>query len=633
MKTRLLPLLVTACFLAITACGGGDGASNTGAGTTVAAPSITTQPATASAAVGSSASFSVVATGGGTLSYQWYYNGSAVAGATGTSHTITAVTTAHAGNYHVVVTNSAGSATSNTAALTVTSTGGGGSSGTGESWNIATGANPADAIANYDFAFKVSIDLSTLSITTSSARLLSGTTTAGVTPITLDGTQVITITQDALGLSIDSSDLPADTLVEFALSGSYAGSVTLLGDSVTRLALNGAIIASPDGPALNIQSGERTFIVLGDGSLNRLTDSTQWSSRSLPDGSAMDLKATLFGEGALILSGGGQLEIEASTRHALASDDHVRLTDGTLSIVAHAKDGIRANDAFILDGGTLSIATDSGAGKGIKVEGKEDDDTPLGFIAINAGTLSINSYDKAITASWEAEDDAETTTTADDPDPRVTINGGTLVISTFGTPFETATDSLSPEGIESKTVLTINGGNISIDATDDALNAGTSIVINDGRVYARSSRNDAVDSNGTLTINGGLIVAEGATGPEGGFDCDQNTFKVTGGIFVGTGGRNSSVTRSASTQNTVALQNGTANSQLVIRDASGKVAFAYTLPKASPAILIGTPALQTGTTYTVASGGTVAASTENFHGLLVGATTHSGGTTLSTFTP
>ena len=63
--------------------------------------------------------FSVSATGTGTLSYQWRRNSFVLLGATNSSYTIDPVNVIHAGNYDVVVTNLCGSTTSATASLTV----------------------------------------------------------------------------------------------------------------------------------------------------------------------------------------------------------------------------------------------------------------------------------------------------------------------------------------------------------------------------------------------------------------------------------------------------------------------------------------------------------------------------------
>ena len=87
-------------------------------------PSITAQPADQSILAGQTATFSVVATGTTPLTYQWQKNGAAISGATGTSYTTAAETTADSGaTFAVVVTNAAGSVTSRAAKLTVTAAG------------------------------------------------------------------------------------------------------------------------------------------------------------------------------------------------------------------------------------------------------------------------------------------------------------------------------------------------------------------------------------------------------------------------------------------------------------------------------------------------------------------------------
>ena len=94
------------------------GWSNPAAG----APVITTQPANQTVKAGATATFSVVANGTGPLSYQWYRGGAAIGGANSAGYTTPAATAADNGaTFHVVVSNSAGHATSGTATLVVTS--------------------------------------------------------------------------------------------------------------------------------------------------------------------------------------------------------------------------------------------------------------------------------------------------------------------------------------------------------------------------------------------------------------------------------------------------------------------------------------------------------------------------------
>ena len=83
------------------------------------APSINSQPKSLSVKVGSSARFSVTASGTN-LSYQWSKNGSTIKGATGASFNIVSVKTMDAGSYTVRVTNTAGSVLSSAAKLAIT---------------------------------------------------------------------------------------------------------------------------------------------------------------------------------------------------------------------------------------------------------------------------------------------------------------------------------------------------------------------------------------------------------------------------------------------------------------------------------------------------------------------------------
>jgi hypothetical protein len=84
------------------------------------APTITVQPTNATVTLGQTATFSVTATGSGTAGYQWQKNAANIPGATSSSYTTPATTAADSGStFDVVVSDSAGSITSNPATLSV----------------------------------------------------------------------------------------------------------------------------------------------------------------------------------------------------------------------------------------------------------------------------------------------------------------------------------------------------------------------------------------------------------------------------------------------------------------------------------------------------------------------------------
>jgi hypothetical protein len=82
-------------------------------------PSITSHPSSQTVFVGQSVCFSVSASGSTPLSYQWQRDSVDIPGATSPTYCFTAQASDNGAQYRCVVTNSCGSATSNSATLTV----------------------------------------------------------------------------------------------------------------------------------------------------------------------------------------------------------------------------------------------------------------------------------------------------------------------------------------------------------------------------------------------------------------------------------------------------------------------------------------------------------------------------------
>ncbi len=97
----------------------GDGGYILHSGVGAGVPNLVTQPAGLRRAVGQEAVFKVSASGAPPLSYQWYHDDQAIAGATNDSYRIAEVKTADAGRYHVTVSSPLGSVTSDKATLEV----------------------------------------------------------------------------------------------------------------------------------------------------------------------------------------------------------------------------------------------------------------------------------------------------------------------------------------------------------------------------------------------------------------------------------------------------------------------------------------------------------------------------------
>ncbi|GGH83240.1 hypothetical protein HNQ91_006009 [Filimonas zeae] len=437
------------------------------------------------------------------------------------------------------------------------------------------GYDADDLIENSTFS-------STVTITFGSTITISNPlSAAGVTVAESGGDVIVTSTAKA---------------VEYVLAGATtSGSVKIYSDNKCKLTLNGVSITNNDGPAINIQSSKRAFVVLADGTTNTLTDAANYTAAG-----DEDMKGTFFSEGQLVFSGSGALTIKGNYKHGIASDDYVRIRSGNITIAGAVKDGIHTNDAFIADGGNLTVTA---ASDGIDCE--------EGYVIINDGVFTLNTVDDGIAASYE---DTDTSIT-----PYVTINGGTITVK-----------SSAGEGIESKSVLTINAGNISTVTADDGLNAGTAIYINGGYLYSRSTGNDAMDSNGIFTITGGQVIAIGAGAPEAGIDCDARTLKITGGMLVGIGGATSAPGATASTIRSVIAGSGTAGQIVHIEAADGTEALTFEAPVAYSTLLFAGSKLKAGTAYTLYKGGVVAGGS-SFNGLYTSGT-YTRGTVGGSFT-
>jgi Abnormal spindle-like microcephaly-assoc'd, ASPM-SPD-2-Hydin len=173
----------------------------------VVPPTITTQPASQTVALNQAALFSVVASGTGPLTYQWQKSGLAISGATASTYTTPATTSADNGSqFTVVISNSSGKVTSAAAMLTVKSAGQLSASPTSLSYgnvNVGTGVMLPVTVTN------------------------SGGTSVSISGVTLSGAGVsVSGVSSGLIIAAGNSALINVTFAPSA-SGTLSGSVTI----------------------------------------------------------------------------------------------------------------------------------------------------------------------------------------------------------------------------------------------------------------------------------------------------------------------------------------------------------------------------------------------------------------------
>ena len=271
--------------------------------------------------------------------------------------------------------------------------------------------------------------------------------------------------------------------VKFVVSGKTDnGSLKFYGDKRFQVLLNGAEITNPNGAAINNQGGKTFYVVLADGTVNRLQDGENYTMVD-----EEDQKAALFSEGQIVFSGHGELSVIAVGRGGIRSDDYIRIRPGVrIYVNSSALDGLRANDGIIVDGGVVNIVTTGVGAKGVRSGGE---------MKVNGGRLiAVNDGDTRV----ETDENDTTACAALYCDTLLTVNAGILKFKATGD---------GGKGLNAKHNVIIAGGSFQAVATGTRENKkpkGVKIdgnfAISGGYFYAYSRRSDPLEVNGTLQV-------------------------------------------------------------------------------------------------------------------------------------
>ena len=419
--------------------------------------------------------------------------------------------------------------------------------------------------------------------------------------------------------------------VSGTLSDGYI-SVDAYDSSKVWIKLNGVNITSSDNACIRVEEADKVFLTLAEGSENFLTSGAEFSEAALAEGTG----GAIFARDDLTFNGSGSLTIVSGYKHGIDANDDLILTGGAISVTAPT-DGLHANDSLrIMDTDLTINAEDDGL-----VVSKEG-----GYLVIESGNISITSGDDAIHTAGD-----------------ITISGGVINISAGDDGIHSDTNVLINdgtiniencyEGIEAITI-DIAGGDITINPTDDGLNAnggsdafgmpgggfgrggwgqstetaaetptaaaeeedeetwvrisgGSLTIINED---ARDA--DGIDSNGDLYITGGTIrVSLPGGGSNNSIDYGSESggkALISGGNLVAAGGAMMAENFDESSEQPVIMYNLTetveGGTEVLVLDADGNEILSYTPPQSFNSIFLSCPEMKVGETYTVIIGET-----------------------------
>ena len=501
---------------------------------------------------------------------------------------------------------------------------------------------------------------------------------------------------DSSSVSVDGSVVSILAAGTYRVSGTLTDGQLAVdpgkGEAVT-LILDGVSIDNADGSPLAILSGKLAEIVLNDGSVNTLSDGSVYV---FPDAATDEPNATLYSKADLVISGGGTLNIIARYNDGISSKDTLTILSGTFNVQA-ADDGIRGKDSLTIRGGTFTIESGGDALKSdndtdialgfIRIDGGTFKLTAAGDgiaaetnVVISDGTFSLVSgggyqaaatddvSTKGIKAGVLVQIDGGTVTidASDDAvhsDGSIVINQGDLTLSsgddavhaetTLGINAGTITVLASYEGLEAADI-NINDGSVMITSNDDSINisngasastggwgafpgggtsSGGKLTINGGNVFISTVRGDSLDANGSIEINGGLILINGTVANDNGTIDADGTFVINGGELIAVGSSGMAMApNTSSKQNSVVvtISGGTAGSPINISDANRNSLMTFVPTTSWSTMYYSSSELKLGETYTLSIGGTV--SGDEIFGYYADGGAYSGGSSSGTFT-
>lgn len=429
------------------------------------------------------------------------------------------------------------------------------------------------------------------------------------------------------GVTVENGNITITSAGSYIISGTLTdGSIKVncSEKGTVRLILNGASISSSSTAPVVVEEAKKVLVTLADGTTNTITDKTR---QSVDD---EDFSSAVYSKADLVFNGSGTLNVNAGYRNGIKSTDDLKVVSGTFNITSN-EDGIIGKDLLGIKDGKFTIksgsdgmkSTDTDTSKGnIVITGGEFDITASNDgihcnedILISGGNLTISSGDDGVHADDNLQVDGGTIDIKKCCEGlegvQITLNYGdiSIVASDDGI---NAADGSSSSGMgmggfgggqnggfgggqasssDSSVLLTINGGNIFVNAGGDGLDSNGNIVMNGGNVTVlgpTSDGNTALDFDGTFTINGGVLMAFGSSGM-----LETPTSAQNGCCIVTT------------------LGTVSANSAFSLTDSSGNVIMSYTPTKNYASAIVYSSDIKNGSTYTVTAGSTTQSITVN----------------------
>jgi hypothetical protein len=431
---------------------------------------------------------------------------------------------------------------------------------------------------------------------------------------------------DTKGIKADAGVSVNGGVIEMTVSGAQSKGISSKAD-ITVAGGNLSVVAS----------GATVLEPVGSGYDPSYCTAVKSDANIIVTGGTIQIESGKTSDGGKGLSADGNISISNGTIHIVTAGDGKVYASETGASDSYTSACIKSNQNIALLGGKITCSSSGTGGKGIDADGSivigvANADGNNGDLLLTVGTSGARFLVSGSSSGGGGRPGAGFGGNGGDyANPKaikcegdMTVNSGTVVINCTQT-------SEGGEGMESKGALTVNGGNISIYSYDDCINGGTSVTINGGNIFVAARGQDAIDSNGSLVINGGLTIANGVRGDGESFDGQTGRYPINGGVIVGTCGNLMEVPTGP--QRAVIYSRATAGGDICIKNAAGETILLFRVPVISGAssgasviVIFSDPRLVSGN-YTLLYNGKIEGGA-NYNGYITGGA-YSGGASKS----
>lgn len=315
------------------------------------------------------------------------------------------------------------------------------------------------------------------------------------------GATVITLADGASTVEGDGAAVKDDVITVEA-GGSYVvrGALTdgqlrvESNDSETvRLVLDGITIHSESTAPLFIKKSAKTIVTLAANSQNVLSDS---ENAVYEDETDQEPSGALFSKSDLTINGDGALTVTAAFNDGIVSRDGLKIAGGAVSVTA-ADDAVMGRDYVLVGGGVWKL---DAAGDGIKSTNDAGDG--VGYIRVEGGSITVVSDKDGVQAQTALDiSGGKLDITAGGGSSQGTANQN----NDFGWGYQSTDTESVGKGLKAGGDIAIAGGNMAVNAADDAVHSNANITITGGEISAAAG-DDGVHADTSVTVSGGTLI-------------------------------------------------------------------------------------------------------------------------------